>query len=108
MADSSRILEALSDVLAARREADPDTSYVAGLLARGNEGICPKITEEAAEVVEAAQEHDNAQLTHEVADLWFHSMVLLTHHGLGPDAVLSELASRFGTSGLTEKANRRA
>jgi len=105
MAESD-ILARLTDVLAARRRADPDSSYVAGLYARGADAILAKIEEEAAEVVAAGHGADDAHLVHEVADLWFHSMVLLLYRDLAPDDVLAELARRFGVSGLEEKAAR--
>lgn len=102
----NEILTRLAEVLAARRDADPERSYVAGLYAGGREAILAKIEEEAAEVLAAARESDDAHLVHEIADLWFHSMVLLQSRDLGPDAVLAELARRFGVSGLDEKAAR--
>lgn len=100
------ILERLTEVLAARRDADPERSYVAGLYAGGSEAILAKIEEEAAEVLEAGRGPDDQHLVHELADLWFHSMVLLLSRGLTPDDVLTELARRFGVSGLDEKAAR--
>lgn len=102
----NEILTRLAEVLAARRDADPAASYVAGLYAGGREAILAKIEEEAAEVLAAARESDDAHLVHEIADLWFHSMVLLQSRDLTPDAVLAELARRFGVSGLDEKAAR--
>lgn len=103
----SDVLERLAQVLEARKAADPDSSYVAGLYAKGLDKILKKIGEEATETVLAAKDGDAEHLVYEVADLWFHSMVLLAHQGLGPDAVLAELDRRFGLSGLEEKAARR-
>lgn len=103
----SEVLEHLAAVLAERRSADPEKSYVARLYRDGLDGILKKIGEEATETVLAAKSGDAQQLTHEVADLWFHTLVLLSHEGLGPAAVLDELARRFGISGLDEKAARR-
>lgn len=100
------ILNRLADVLEARRGADPEKSYVARLHRDGLDAILKKIGEEATETVIAAKTGDAQQLTHEVADLWFHTLVLLNHKGLGPDAVLAELARRFGVSGIEEKAAR--
>ncbi len=100
------ILNRLAEVLEARRSADPEKSYVARLHRDGLDAILKKIGEEATETVIAAKTGDAQQLTHEVADLWFHSLVLLNHQGLGPDAVLAELARRFGVSGIDEKAAR--
>lgn len=104
--DSGRILEQLAEVLAQRRTADPDKSYVARLYRDGLEAILRKVEEEAAETLEAARGGDRAQLAHEVADLWFHTLVLLSQQGLSHAAVLDELARRFGVSGLDEKAAR--
>ena len=106
MSRAADILEQLDRVLAERRTADPEQSYVARLYRDGLEAILGKINEEAAETVQAARGGDEAQLTHEVADLWFHSLVLLSHKGLTSEAVLAELARRFGVSGLEEKAAR--
>lgn len=100
------LLGQLAQILEARKQADPASSYVAGLYAEGLDAILKKIGEEAAETILAAKNGDSEALVHETADLWFHSLVMLAHQGLGPDAVLSELARRFGISGLTEKANR--
>lgn len=100
------ILQQLAAVLEQRKTASPDSSYVAKLYARGLDAILKKIGEEATETVMAAKEGDNDKIIHETADLWFHTLVLLAHQGLGPEQVLSELARRFGLSGLTEKAQR--
>lgn len=99
-------LEKLAAVIDARKAADPGSSYVAGLFDKGMNSILKKIGEEAAETIVAAKEPDDAQLVHETADLWFHTLVMLAARGLGPDAVLAELESRFGTSGIEEKATR--
>lgn len=101
------ILARLAEVLEARRQADPDKSYVARLYRDGLDAILKKIGEEATETVLAAKTGDAAQITHEVADLWFHTLVLLNHQGLQPSDVLDELARRFGVSGLDEKAARK-
>ncbi|TCT18031.1 phosphoribosyl-ATP diphosphatase [Thiobaca trueperi] len=99
-------LERLALVLEARKTADPDSSYVAKLYARGLDTILKKIGEEATETVMAGKDGVPEQIVYEVADLWFHTLVLLAHQGLGPDAVLAELERRFGLSGLEEKASR--
>jgi phosphoribosyl-ATP pyrophosphohydrolase len=101
------ILERLSLILEERKQADPDSSYVAGLYANGLDAILKKIGEEAAETLMAAKDGVPDKIVHEVADLWFHSLVLLAQQGLRPDAVLAELDRRFGLSGLEEKARRR-
>lgn len=100
------ILKRLGEALAARREADPSTSYVAGLYARGEDAILRKLMEEAAEALLASKQGDKLHLVREIADLWFHSLVLLGWHGLTPDDVLAELRRREGISGLDEKASR--
>ncbi len=105
MDETPRILERLMEVLRQRREADPDRSYVAALCHDGIPAVTAKITEEAAETVEAA-EGDTEHLVHEVADLWFHSLVLLAMRDLDARDVLEELERRFGTSGLEEKSKR--
>ncbi len=102
----SEILSRLAETLESRKNADPDSSYVAKLYARGLDSILKKIGEEATETVIAAKDGDKTHLVYEVADLWFHSMVLLAHQGLHPDDVLAELARREGLSGLVEKARR--
>ncbi len=99
-------LNRLAEVLEARKTADPDTSYVAGLYHKGLDAILKKIGEEATETVMAAKDGDAEKIVYETADLWFHSMVLLAHQGLGPQDVVQELARRFGLSGLEEKARR--
>jgi len=101
------ILLRLSDVLEERRGADPESSYVARLYAKGLDTILKKIGEEATETVMAAKDGDADKIVYEVADLWFHSLVLLAHQGLGAGAVLAELDRRFGLSGIEEKAGRR-
>ena len=100
------ILQRLGQTLAARRGADPKSSYVAGLMAQGEDAILRKVAEESAETLLASKEGDKLHLVREVADLWFHSMVLLVWHGLKPDDVLAELARREGTPGITEKNSR--
>lgn len=102
----SDILQQLAQQLEARKGADPASSYVASLYAKGLDVILKKIGEEAAETLIAAKGGDSAQIVHEVADLWFHTLVLLAHQGAGPDAVLQELQRRFGVSGHAEKAAR--
>lgn len=102
----SDILARVSSVLEERKAADPDSSYVAKLYGKGLDAILKKIGEEATETVMAAKDGDPDKIVYEVADLWFHSLVLLAHQGLGPDKVLAELERRFGLSGLAEKASR--
>lgn len=102
------VLERLAEVLASRRDADPGSSYVAGLYAKGLDAILKKIGEEAAETLIAAKDGVPERIIHEVADLWFHTLVLLVQQGLGPEDVLGELERRFGLSGLEEKARRGA
>ncbi len=103
---SDDTLRRLAEVLEQRKQAAPDSSYVASLYDKGLDSILKKIGEEATETVIAAKDGDAAHLVYEMADLWFHSLVLLAHQGLGPDQVLAELERRFGLSGLEEKAAR--
>lgn len=101
------LLQQLSQVLEQRKQADPQQSYVARLYNQGLDTILKKVGEEATETVIAAKNGDPKQLIHEVADLWFHVLVLLTHQNLNPNLVLDELERRFGRSGLEEKAQRK-
>ena len=105
---SRDVLAELAAVLEARKQAAPDSSYVAGLYAKGLDAILKKIGEEAAETLLAAKSGDPKQIVHEVADLWFHTLVLLARQNLKPQAILDELARRAGTSGLAEKAARKS
>jgi len=105
--DSADVLRRIAAVIAARRDASAADSYVASLFARGDDAILKKIGEEATEAVMAAKDGDKIKVCAEVADLWFHCLVLLARHGLGPDDVLAELARREGMSGHAEKAARR-
>lgn len=102
----SDILERLADTLEQRKQADPASSYVAKLYAKGLDTILKKIGEEATETVIAAKGGDRQQIVYEMADLWFHSLVLLAQQGLRPTDVLDELARREGLSGIAEKAAR--
>jgi len=102
----SDILDKLAAILESRKGADPESSYVAGLYAKGLDAILKKVGEEATEAVLAAKSGDRAKIVHETADLWFHTLVLLAHQGLKPDDILVELERRFGQSGLEEKARR--
>lgn len=102
------ILYRLAEVIEVRKNADPAASYVAKLLYDGQDKILKKIAEESAEVLLASKEQDKSHVVREVADLWFHCLVLLAHHNLGPDDVLNELRRREGVSGVDEKAARKA
>ncbi len=106
--NTDQTLQRLTAILERRKGASVEESYVAGLYAQGVEKIIDKITEESCETVAAARTDDTQHLIHEVADLWFHCMVLLAHKGTSYEAVLSELGNRFGTSGLVEKARRKS
>lgn len=99
-------LEQLAQVLAERKNADPESSYVAKLYDKGLDAILKKIGEEATETVMAAKDGDRDKIIYETADLWFHTLVMLAHQNLGPQDILDELARRFGLSGLEEKAAR--
>lgn len=100
------MLERLAELLESRKSADPEQSYVAGLYQRGIDAILKKVGEEAAETLLAAKDGQRDALIHEVADLWFHTLVLLAYQGLSPADVTAELGRRFGVSGLEEKAAR--
>lgn len=102
----SATLEKLADVIEQRKGADPESSYVASLYAKGLDAILKKVGEEATETVLAAKNEDDAQLVYETADLWFHTLVMLAARGLGPEDVMAELERRFGLSGHAEKAAR--
>lgn len=102
----NEILTEIQNVIDSRKGQDPETSYVAQLLHKGGDKILKKVIEEAGEVLMASKDGDQAHLIYETADLWFHSMVLLAHHGLRAEDILSELARRQGLSGLAEKAAR--
>jgi phosphoribosyl-ATP pyrophosphohydrolase len=104
----SNVLQQLAEVLEGRKGASPETSYVARLYAKGLDAILKKIGEEATETVMAAKDGDPGRIVAETADLWFHTLVLLAHQGLGPQDVLAELERRFGLSGIEEKARRPA
>lgn len=101
------VLNRLAELLEQRKSADPQSSYVAKLYAKGMDSILKKVGEEAAETIIAAKDGDRQQIIYETADLWFHTLVMLAKAGLGPDDVLNELARREGLSGLDEKANRK-
>jgi phosphoribosyl-ATP pyrophosphohydrolase len=102
----SDVLDKLAEVLEERKQADPDSSYVAKLYDKGLDAILKKIGEEATETVMAAKDGDVEKIVYETADLWFHTLVLLAAKGVGPQEVLAELDRRFGLSGLEEKAQR--
>jgi phosphoribosyl-ATP pyrophosphohydrolase len=101
------ILQRLTETLEARKQASPESSYVAKLFSKGEDAILKKVGEEATELILASKEGDKTHLVYETADLWFHCMVLLAQHGLSADDVLNELARREGLSGVAEKASRK-
>ncbi len=100
------ILKQLEQVLEDRKSAKADESYVSSLYAKGLDEILKKIGEESAEVIMAAKDGDQDKIIYEVADLWFHTLVLLRHKDIEIDKIQDELSKRFGLSGLEEKANR--
>lgn len=115
MPTSQDSLSALAAIIESRKVAnggDPEASYVARLLHKGPDAFLKKIGEEATEVVMAAKDADHggdaSKIVYEVADLWFHCMVALAHYDLSPADVIAELERRVGTSGLEEKALRKA
>ena len=101
-------LARLAAVIESRRGGDPERSYVARLFAKGPDAALKKVGEEATEVVMAAKDGDAQRVVAEVADLWFHTMVVLAQHGVAPADVLAELRRREGLSGLEEFAARKA
>lgn len=107
---TEQVLGQLIDILEQRKQADPESSYVASLYHKGLDAILKKVGEEATETVMAAKDvaaqDDKSKLVYEVADLWFHTLVLLVDQGLSHDDILNELARRFGVSGHEEKASR--
>jgi phosphoribosyl-ATP pyrophosphohydrolase len=103
---SDDILLRLMATLASRKDADPDSSYVAGLYDKGLDAILKKIGEEAVETIIAAKSGDKQHIVHETADLWFHCLVMLEQQNLDARLVLQELERRFGVSGIDEKAAR--
>jgi phosphoribosyl-ATP pyrophosphohydrolase len=102
------ILNELAAVIESRRGGDPHQSYVARLLLGGEDAILKKIGEEATETVMAAKDGSHERIIAETADLWFHCLIMLAHYRLQPAQVLQELSRRAGTSGLEEKAARKA
>lgn len=107
--NGAETLAQLAAVIESRKPAnggDPATSYVAKLFDKGLDAILKKVGEEATETVMAAKDGDAEKLTYEVADLWFHTIIALSHFGLKPADVLNELARREGLSGLQEFAAR--
>ena len=100
------ILSTLEKILEQRKSATADNSYVASLYSQGTDKILDKISEESAEVIKAAQDEGNDKIIHEVADLWFHTLVLLRHKNISIKEIETELTRRFGVSGHIEKATR--
>ena len=96
----------MTELLESRKDADPQTSYVARLYSKGMNSILKKVGEEAAETIIAAKDGSKEDLIYETADLWFHTMVMLSQAGLSAQDVLDELARREGLSGIAEKASR--
>lgn len=100
------ILSRVQATIDSRKGAEPGSSYVASLYAKGTDSICKKVAEEAAETIMAAKDGDAGHLVKEVADLLFHSMILLAQHGVGITEVAAEFERREGVSGIVEKQSR--
>ena len=98
----ANILRRLAEIIENRKRGDPTDSYVASLFAKGHDAVLKKVGEEAAETLLAAKDGDKLHIVRETADLWFHCLVMLAWHGLGPDDVLAELRRREGISGIDE------
>jgi phosphoribosyl-ATP pyrophosphohydrolase len=101
------VLQRIAASIEERKKSSPDKSYVASLFAKGDDAMLKKIGEEATEAVIAAKGGDKLQLVREITDLWFHCMIVLARHGLGPEDVLAEMKRREGISGIDEKAARK-
>ena len=101
-----KILSTLEKILEQRKSATADNSYVASLYNQGTDKILDKISEESAEVIKAAKDEGKDKIIHEVADLWFHILVLLRHKNISIKEIETELMSRFGVSGHAEKSSR--
>jgi phosphoribosyl-ATP pyrophosphohydrolase len=101
------VLERIAASIDERKRGDPAKSYVAKLFAEGEDAMLKKIGEEATETVLAAKSGDRLHLVREVTDLWFHCMIVLARHGLGPDDILAEMQRREGISGIDEKKSRK-
>jgi len=101
------IIHRLAETIETRKSSDSDSSYVAKLLSGEHDQLLKKVAEEAAEVLLASKDGDKAHITYEVADLWFHCLILLAKHDIGPEGVLAELERREGVSGRDEKASRK-
>lgn len=102
----SNVLQELERIIKTRKNAAPESSYVASLHAKGLNKILEKVGEECTETIIAAKDGDKSEVIYETADLWFHSMVMLSELNIGVEDILEELAKRLNTSGHTEKAQR--
>ena len=103
---SKDILERLTETLESRKQASPESSYVAKLFSKGEDAILKKVGEEATELLLAGKSGIKEDIVYEAADLWFHCMVLFAHQGLSVEDVLAELSRREGLSGIAEKSSR--
>ena len=108
MKERNDILDAVYQVVQDRKQNPSEKSYVASLYAKGLDKILGKIGEEATEVAVACKGGDGDEVVSEVADLWFHTLVLLSYYDLPPEKIYAELERRFGLSGLEEKASRKS
>lgn len=106
MIPQNDVLHRIAATLDERKSADPTSSYVAQLFHKGLDSILKKVGEECTETIMAAKDGDLLHVVRETADVWFHTLVMLSHFGLGPDDVLQELHRREGISGIDEKASR--
>jgi phosphoribosyl-ATP pyrophosphohydrolase len=107
MTNTTDTLMRLAAVIESRKGQDPEKSYVARLMSKGDDAVLKKVGEEATELVMAGKDGDKDKIIYEAADLWFHSMIALAHFGLSPAQVMAELERREGLSGLEEAALRK-
>jgi len=103
---SEKIIQQLYNTIVERKNSSPRDSYVSNLINKGTKSILKKIGEESTEVIIASQSENKKEQIHEIADLWFHLLVLMVSQGISLEDILQELKNRFGISGLQEKAQR--
>ena len=103
---SEKIIQQIYNIILERKKSSPENSYVSSLINKGTNSILKKIGEESAEIIIASKDENIEEQIHEIADLWFHLLVLMVNQGISLEKILQELKNRFGKSGLQEKAER--